>query len=86
MENDYERCHKILISGTEAFNSGNFDLAYDTLEPLVHYVTSYKAREVLSDSQLQNLRNDLKKALARFTFCPDEAFWEESTQLYDLLR
>lgn len=86
MENEYAiRCENLRIANM-AFQLGSYDIAYEMLQALAHFVVSDEASKHIGMENLRSLREGVKLAVANFASCSDEAYWEMSVELYDLFR
>ncbi len=84
MENVYAvQCENLRIANM-AFQAGSYDVAYEMLEALVHFVVSDEANKHIGMENLRSLREGVKLAVSNFASCKDEAYWEMSAELYDL--
>lgn len=57
------------------------------LKGMVFFIISDQAKKLLTPVQYQEIYKRTKNVLAEFSQCPDEALWEDMSQLYsDLFR
>ena len=86
MTDEYtEMCDNLRIA-IMAFNAGSYDIAYEMLEKLVYYVVSEKAKSSVGEEAIRKMYEDVKNAVANFSTCKDEAYWEMATELWDVLK
>ena len=78
MINSFQDAKSLLLTAEKAFN----DKAYQQSAEIVEDVARYAAYQSdgLTAGQI------VKQAIGRFTFCPDECVWEETSALMDLFR
>lgn len=84
MINSFQDAKRLLLIAEKAFN----DKAYQQSAEIVEDVARYAAYQSdgLTAGQKAELTQIVKQAIGRFTFCPDECVWEETSALMDLFR
>ena len=89
MINSFQDAKSLLLTAEKAFN----DKAYQQSAEIVEDVARYGAdpsppnqSDGLTAGQKAELTQIVKQAIGRFTFCPDECVWEETSALMDLFR
>ncbi len=77
MINSFQDAKSLLLTAEKAFN----DKAYQDVARYAAYQS-----DGLTAGQKAELTQIVKQAIGRFTFCPDECVWEETSALMDLFR
>lgn len=67
-----------------AFNAGAYQESADIVEKVACYA-AYSS-DNLPAEQKETLTKEAQRAIALFTFCPDECLWEEISALSDMFR
>ena len=80
MINSFQDAKSLLLTAEKAFN----DKAYQQSAEIVEDA-AYQS-DGLTAGQKAELTQIVKQAIGRFTFCPDECVWEETSALMDLFR
>ncbi len=87
MINSFQDAKSLLLTAEKAFNDKAYQQSAEIVEDVARYA-AYAAYQSdgLTASQKAELTQIVKQAIGRFTFCPDECVWEETSALMDLFR
>lgn len=80
----YKDAKDFLYIAENAYNIGAFAESAEIVRNLAFFVID--KGNGLSAEERQTLTEEVKRAIGRFTNCPDEAIWEDTCGLIDLFR
>lgn len=78
---DYNDALQNLHIAEMAYRLGEYGDAADMFRDIAFFVISDQAKAILTPEQHQEIYKRTKNGLAEFSQCPDEALWEEMSQL-----
>ncbi len=80
----YQDAQDFLHIAENAYNVGAYTESAEIVTKLVYFVID--RHNGLSAQQRANLAEAVKRSIGRFTYCPDEAIWEDTCALIDLFN
>lgn len=81
----YEDAKEYLHIAENAYNVGAYSESADIVRQLAYFAVA-KEGSPLTVEQRDEIIEQVKKAVSRFTFCPDECIWEDTCGLMDLFQ
>lgn len=86
MIKDYKDAELSLRIADTAYRAEEYATAGDIVTEVAHFCVSERGKSVMSEAEREQLSAAVEAAIGRFTYCPDEAVWEDMTGLIDLFR
>lgn len=80
----YQDALDYLHIAENAYNAEAYDESAEIVRNLAYFVI--RKDNGLSNQQREEIAEAVKRAIGRFTYCPDEAIWEDMCGLEDLFR
>ena len=86
MIEDYVQAAALVARAQSDYISGEYRRSYDAYEELAYFVCSKKASEIIDADTLSRLKDEVRRGVAGFASCGNEAVYEKSCELMDLFR
>lgn len=86
MIQDYAQAAALLSKAQSDYSHGEYRSSYDAYEELAYFVCSKKASEIIDADTLSRLKDEVRRGVAGFASCGNEAVYEKSCELMDLFR